>query len=65
MGLFQKLNQEGITIVLVTHEEEIAAYANRILRFRDGRLVDDENVDRPKKAENELASLHKMEELGQ
>ena len=65
MGLFQKLNREGITIVLVTHEEEIAAYAKRILRFRDGRLVDDKNVDRPKEAEKELASLRELEEMRQ
>jgi putative ABC transport system ATP-binding protein len=45
LGIFQKLNDErGITLVLVTHEPEIAQFAKRIVRFRDGRLVQDEQV---------------------
>ena len=40
MGLLQRLNAEGITIILVTHEPDVAMHARRILRFRDGRLVD-------------------------
>ncbi|UCF84099.1 MAG: ABC transporter ATP-binding protein [Desulfobacteraceae bacterium] len=51
MSLFQRLNREGITIVVVTHEPEIASFARRILRFRDGRLMDDEVVEKPKQAE--------------
>jgi putative ABC transport system ATP-binding protein len=43
MELFQDLNvNEGITIVLVTHEADVAAYAKRIVRFRDGVITDDE-----------------------
>ncbi len=42
MQLFGQLNDEGVTVVLVTHEEEIAEHARRILRFRDGRLLSDE-----------------------
>lgn len=42
MRLFQRLNENGITIVVVTHEAEVARYAKRILRFHDGRLVADE-----------------------
>lgn len=41
MALFDSLNRDGITIVLVTHEHDIAAYADRIIHFRDGRVVDD------------------------
>ncbi|HBU91637.1 MULTISPECIES: ABC transporter ATP-binding protein [Bacillus] len=41
MEQFTKLNEEGTTIVLVTHEEEIAAYTNRTVVVRDGRLVED------------------------
>ncbi|MFN0163244.1 MAG: ABC transporter ATP-binding protein [Burkholderiales bacterium] len=41
MGLLQNLNREGITVVLVTHEAEVAAYARRIIHFRDGRVVED------------------------
>lgn len=44
MAIFQELHREGATIVLVTHEEEIARYAQRILRFRDGLLIGDERV---------------------
>jgi putative ABC transport system ATP-binding protein len=42
MGLFQELNRNGMTVVLVTHEADVARFARRILRFRDGRLVADE-----------------------
>ena len=42
LALFQKLNREaGITIVLVTHEPDIASYAARVVTFRDGRIISD------------------------
>ena len=42
LGIFQRLNDErGITLVLVTHEPDIASYARRVVRFRDGRIVED------------------------
>ncbi|HKB78958.1 MAG TPA: ABC transporter ATP-binding protein [Thermoanaerobaculia bacterium] len=44
MKLFQELNDQGITIVLVTHEPDIAAYAKRIVEVRDGRIRRDEPV---------------------
>jgi len=44
MGIFQALNEEGKTIVLITHEHDIAEYARRVVAFRDGRLVADEPV---------------------
>ncbi len=40
MQLFQQLNAQGTTIIMVTHEQEIAAYAKRIVRLKDGRIVD-------------------------
>jgi putative ABC transport system ATP-binding protein len=46
LSLFQQLNLKGITIVLVTHELEIANFARRVLRFRDGQLIGDERVKR-------------------
>jgi len=55
--LVQRLNREGLTIVLVTHEQDIAAYARRILSFRDGQLRSDERVASPLAAERVLASL--------
>ncbi len=48
MGILQRLNAEGKTIVMVTHEQEIADHAKRILRFRDGRLEMDEVVVKPR-----------------
>lgn len=47
MTLFGALNDQGITIVVVTHEPEIAACAGRIIHFRDGRMVSDEANNRP------------------
>jgi putative ABC transport system ATP-binding protein len=45
LGIFQRLNDErGITLVLVTHEPDIAEYARRVIRFRDGSLVEDRPV---------------------
>ena len=41
MDLLVEVNDEGKTVVLVTHEPDIAKYARRILRFKDGKLVDD------------------------
>ena len=42
MNLFQGLNDRGITVIVVTHEREVARFARRILEFRDGRLMRDE-----------------------
>jgi putative ABC transport system ATP-binding protein len=44
MKLFTQLNQEGKTVIIVTHEEEIAAYANRIITIKDGMITDDRKV---------------------
>jgi putative ABC transport system ATP-binding protein len=57
MALLQSLNREGITIVLVTHEHDIAEYATRTVSFRDGRIVGDAAVRNRRRAETELASL--------
>ena len=46
MRLFQDLNRKGISIVLVTHEHDIARYAERILHFRDGKIIDTEVVEK-------------------
>jgi putative ABC transport system ATP-binding protein len=42
MGIFQRLNQQGRTVVIITHEADIGAYARRTVRVRDGLIVDDE-----------------------
>jgi len=55
MAILQKLNREqGITTVLVTHEPDIAAYTNRNVYFRDGRIVRDERLTQPRQADAEL-----------
>lgn len=56
MAIFQKLNREGKTVVLITHEAHIAEYANRIIKIRDGEIVGDESVSSPRSAEVEVAS---------
>ena len=61
MSLFQRLNREGITIVLVTHELEIARFSRRILWFRDGRLINDEKVEHPNAVERMLAEMPEEE----
>jgi putative ABC transport system ATP-binding protein len=57
MAILQALNQRGLTIVLVTHEPDIAEYASRQITFRDGRLVRDEPVAHPRDAQAEWAIL--------
>lgn len=47
MAILTGLHRCGLTIIIVTHEEEVAAYANRIIRFRDGRLQSDTSNPRP------------------
>jgi putative ABC transport system ATP-binding protein len=50
MGLLQELNCQGMTVVLVTHESDVARFAKRMLRFRDGRVVEDRANARPEDA---------------
>jgi putative ABC transport system ATP-binding protein len=58
MALFQKLNRDsGMSIIVVTHEPDIASYSNRIIRFKDGHLVSDESVAQPRDAQLELETL--------
>ena len=64
MALFQRLNREsGITIVLVTHEPDIAAFADRVVTVRDGRIVSDRRVMDARDASAELQILAQEDEL--
>lgn len=56
MALMQKLNAQGMTIVVVTHEHDIAAFASRIITFRDGNVISDA-ANRPNSAEAQLAAM--------
>lgn len=57
MALFQDLHAEGKTVILVTHEEDIAAHTQRIIRFRDGHIVSDVPVSDPSDARTRLAAM--------
>jgi putative ABC transport system ATP-binding protein len=58
MGIFQRLNEErGITVVLITHETDIAEYGTRTVWFRDGQVVADKPVAQRRRAPDELAAL--------
>ena len=57
LSLFQELNREGKTVVLVTHETDVAMHCKRIIRFRDGEIVADERVEEPIDARDALREL--------
>jgi putative ABC transport system ATP-binding protein len=58
MDIFQKLNRErGITVLLITHEQDIAEYGTRVVQFRDGQVVMDRPVQRRRLAQDELVAL--------
>jgi putative ABC transport system ATP-binding protein len=63
MDIFQRLNEErGITVLLITHEHDIAEYATRVIAFRDGRVLSDQPVTARRHARDELAALPPLEE---
>jgi putative ABC transport system ATP-binding protein len=58
MGIFQRLNTaQGITVLLITHEHDIAEYATRVVAFLDGRIVRDQMVAERRNADTELESM--------
>jgi len=63
MSVFQELNTEGVTVILVTHEQDVANYAKRIVGLRDGRIVRDIAVTNRHDAARDLAALPQSEEL--
>lgn len=62
MGIFQKLNEEGLTIVLVTHEPDIAQFAQRSIHFRDGKIRRDEPVRNRPSASDVLRNIPALED---
>jgi len=62
MAIFQRLNrQQGISTIVVTHEPDIAAFANRNIYFRDGKIVRDERIARPQQADRRLLEFARTE----
>ena len=57
MDIFQQLNKKSITVVIVTHEPDIASYTDRNVTFKDGKIQKDIHVERPKNATEELRLL--------
>jgi putative ABC transport system ATP-binding protein len=62
MEIFQKLNDEGLTIVLVTHEHDIAQFAKRTIVFRDGKIRRDELVSKRPHAAEVLKAMPTLED---
>ena len=62
MEIFQNLNDKGLTIVLVTHELDVARFAKRVLIFRDGKIRKDDLVDNPPNATEVLKTLPTLED---
>ena len=58
MAIFQQLNERGITVIMVTHEPDIAAYAKRNVMMRDGVILDDHLVSQPTNASSQLQDQH-------
>ena len=57
MEIFQNLNSDGKTLILITHDQEIAEHANRIIRIVDGKIENDEICKKPRNATEELANF--------
>src|SRR5216683_1237935 len=62
MDIFQKLNDEGLTIVLVTHEPDIAQFAKRSIQFRDGKIRRDERIQNRPRASEVMKNLPTLED---
>lgn len=62
LAVFQRLHRDGRTIIMVTHDRDVAEHAERVIILDDGRIVEDEIVQQPRDAEAELADLAPAEE---
>jgi len=57
LAIFQRLNDEGKTVIMVTHEPDVAEHCKRIVRMRDGKVFADEKVEQPRRADDELRAM--------
>jgi len=62
MAIFQRLHRDGRTIIMVTHDRELAEHAERVIVLDDGRIAEDQTINQPRDAEAELAALTPTEE---
>lgn len=62
MGIFQELNAKGITVILVTHEPDIASFAKRNIVFRDGRIKSDRSISAPRSASEVIKEMPLIDE---
>ncbi len=62
MSIFQRLHRQGRTIVIVTHDRELAEHAQRVIVLEDGQIAEDHRISQPRDAEAELAALAPAEE---
>jgi putative ABC transport system ATP-binding protein len=62
MAIFQRLHRDGRTIIMVTHDRDVAEHADRVILLDDGQIAEDEIVSQPRDAEAELANLAPAEE---
>jgi putative ABC transport system ATP-binding protein len=62
MGFFQKFHAQGKTVVLVTHEFDISQYTERIITFRDGRIISDVANPNPRNAAEDLKKLPRLDD---
>ena len=63
MAIFQQLNEQGKTVIIVTHELEIALHCKRIIRFKDGKVLADDRVPNPKNALEELEKIPSITDM--
>jgi putative ABC transport system ATP-binding protein len=57
MAVLERLNREGMTIMMVSHDPQLAAHAQRVIHLKDGKIIRDEQVQDRRRAEEELATL--------
>ena len=61
LAIFRRLNKDGRTVIIVTHDEAVAEHANRIIQLKDGQVASDRVVPEPKDPEKEIASLKEVQ----